>query len=472
MVPHPRPFRSSALVVAFAMLATLLCACVAQTPPGGGPPPPGGDPFGRSINFGNALEAPNEGDWGLTILESHVQAVADAGFETVRLPVKWSAHAAQTAPYTIDPAFLARVDEVVAWILDRDLKVIVDFHHYDEMSSDPGAHVQRWLAIWEQIALHYRDAPPELAFELLNEPNQALSDALWNPMVAQVLSVIRQSNPTRWVVVGPTDWNAIGALGGLVLPDDDHLVLTVHFYDPFEFTHQGAEWVDSPPPTGRAWTGTQLSPAGGWADWSWGTQRVYGEELTVTFEEGWAGLYLRAGQPVSGYEQLALALSGGLSLSVYCGGDDDEPFAFPTKPGALSFIDLADCGDGVSVQQLILQNATADAQPSFVVETLALEGPAGRLELLTSEAEAVAAAMDQVLAWAQDHGGLPVLLGEFGAYGTADMDSRVRWTRAVRQAAEARGFGWAYWEFGAGFGVYDPVAEAWRPELLDALMGE
>lgn len=52
------------------------------------------------------------------------------------------------------------------------------------------------------------------------------------------------------------------------------------------------------------------------------------------------------------------------------------------------------------------------------------------------------------------------------------MASRVRWTRAVREAAEERGFGWGYWEFGAGFGAYDPVAEAWRPELLAALLGD
>jgi endoglucanase len=68
--------------------------------------------------------------------------------------------------------------------------------------------------------------------------------------------------------------------------------------------------------------------------------------------------------------------------------------------------------------------------------------------------------------------GCPLWLGEFGAYGKADMASRVRWTAFVRQEAEKRGIPWAYWEFGAGFGVYDRDAGAWREELLRALIPE
>ena len=51
--------------------------------------------IGRGINFGNALEAPSEGAWGLTIKESYVQAIADSGFNSVRLPICWSAHTRQ-----------------------------------------------------------------------------------------------------------------------------------------------------------------------------------------------------------------------------------------------------------------------------------------------------------------------------------------------------------------------------------------
>lgn len=473
-----RARRVAVAFVAFAALLQLVAGCVAQALPGGGAAQPARDephalgPFGRGINFGNALEAPVEGEWGLTITERHVRTVADAGFQTVRLPVRWSAHAATTAPYRIDPDFLARVDEVVGWVLDHDLQVIVNVHHYDALATDPPAHLQRWLGIWRQLAEHYRNAPRALAFELLNEPYGALDDERWNSMVREALAIVRETNPTRLVVIGPTNWNAIGALPGLALPDDDHLVLSVHFYDPFEFTHQGAEWIRPPPPVGVAWTGTQRTPAAGWQDWSWDTERAYGAELTLAFRDGWAGFYLQSSQVVDGYTHLALRTSRGLDLLALCNAGDSGAVPIRTAGGVEQLIDLHDCGGGAGVPRVILQNGSDQPQPPFVLETLELRGPDKALALLVDEAGAVAAAFDLVLAWAEANGGLPVFVGEFGAYGLADMPSRVRWTRVVREAIEARGFGWAYWEFAAGFGAFDQMTGAWRSDLLEALLGD
>jgi endoglucanase len=64
---------------------------------------------------------------------------------------------------------------------------------------------------------------------------------------------------------------------------------------------------------------------------------------------------------------------------------------------------------------------------------------------------------------------LPVYMGEFGAIDRADMASRVTWIRMTRRAAETEGFGWAYWDDGAGFRAYDRARAAWIPELLAAL---
>src|SRR5262245_44402948 len=57
--------------------------------------------LGRGINLGNALEAPREGAWGVTLKPHYFRAIKEAGFDSVRLPVKWSAHAQAGAPYTI-----------------------------------------------------------------------------------------------------------------------------------------------------------------------------------------------------------------------------------------------------------------------------------------------------------------------------------------------------------------------------------
>jgi endoglucanase len=66
----------------------------------------------------------------------------------------------------------------------------------------------------------------------------------------------------------------------------------------------------------------------------------------------------------------------------------------------------------------------------------------------------------------------PIFLGEFGAYSKADIESRHHWTSYIARAAEKRNISWAYWEFGAGFGVYDRTKQAWNTQILTALIPE
>ena len=80
-------------------------------------------------------------------------------------------------------------------------------------------------------------------FEILNEPNRAMNE-VWNALHAEALALIRKSNPTRNVIIGPAFWNNMSWLPKLELPADDrHIIVTVHYYEPHEFTHQGASWA-------------------------------------------------------------------------------------------------------------------------------------------------------------------------------------------------------------------------------------
>ena len=72
-----------------------------------------------------------------------------------------------------------------------------------------------------------------------------------------LLAAVRKTNPTRPVIVGPGFWNGISALDKLKLPPDKNLILTVHFYDPLQFTHQGTPWMEG----SDKWKGTQWSGA-------------------------------------------------------------------------------------------------------------------------------------------------------------------------------------------------------------------
>lgn len=216
--------------------------------------------IGQGVNFGNIFDAPTEGAWGLRLSEDFYARVGHGTpIRSVRLPVRWSNHASPDAAARIDPAFLARVTEVVDRLLARGVVLILNQHHYRQLDGDPldpgeaevdAALVEaRFLAIWRQLATHFAERDPRLLFEIYNEPHGRLT-ARWNELLREALTTIRASDPTRLVVVGPTHWNAATALPSLKLPADPHLILTIHHYEPFDFTHQGAEWVSPRRPTG------------------------------------------------------------------------------------------------------------------------------------------------------------------------------------------------------------------------------
>ena len=210
--------------------------------------------LGRGMNFGDALEAPQEGAWGVTLKAEYFQSIKDAGFNSVRIPIRWSAHAQTDLPYAIDPAFFERVDWAIDQALSRNLSAVINVHHYSEMDHDPGSHTHRLAALWKQIAARYQHRPPTLFFELLNEPHDNLTDERWQQIFPELLQAIRETNPNRTVIVGPASWNDLDHLTSLKLPQDDHaLIATFHYYKPVQFTHQGADWV----PKSEAWRGTK-----------------------------------------------------------------------------------------------------------------------------------------------------------------------------------------------------------------------
>lgn len=302
--------------------------------------------LGTGINLGNALEANFEGEWGMVVQEEYIQLIKDAGFEHVRIPIRWNAYAETQPPFTLSPAIFDRVDEIMGWALDRGLGVMLNIHHFDELMESPAPQRNRFIQIWSQIADHYKDYPEQVVFEVLNEPHNNLTPQLWNNYLDSAVYEIRKTNPRRVLVIGTANWGGFYSLPELVIPENDRqLIVTVHYYNPFQFTHQGATWAGSET-----------------VDW-----------IGTTWDETEA------------------------------------------------------------------EKAEIDSE------------------------------FDAVVQWAETHN-RPIHMGEFGAFSTADNDSRERWTRYVRQAAEDRDFSWAYWEFGAGFGVYNRDTQQWNDYLLRALL--
>lgn len=207
-------------------------------------------PLGKCINMGNQLEAEDEGDLGRRIRDSDFTFIRSGGFSTVRIPIQFSAHAASSAPYTLESSFMDRIEHVVDTATDAGLNVIIDMHAYDDFNDDPAGQAPRFVAMWQQIAQRFASAPSSVWFELLNEPNRRLTNANLPTYYAQAIAAIRETNPTRYVIAGGGNTSNIGSLATLELPNDAYVVPTFHYYDPMDFTHQGASWISPTPPLG------------------------------------------------------------------------------------------------------------------------------------------------------------------------------------------------------------------------------
>jgi len=205
------------------------------------------DGLKRGINFGDAMDAPNEGEWGWMISASDFAIVHQAGFDHVRVPMRISSHAEARPPYKIEGRFLRRMDWVIDQALPNDLAVIIDMHHYQSMMQAPPAHADRLVGLWRQIATRYRGMPPAVVFEVLNEPTDKLTADVWNPILARVLAAIREIDPDRTIIVEGAHWASAKDLRDtLQIPEGDkHLVGSFHMYAPMYFTHQGFGWMPS-----------------------------------------------------------------------------------------------------------------------------------------------------------------------------------------------------------------------------------
>jgi endoglucanase len=175
--------------------------------------------------------------------DRHFRIIRAGGFDFVRVVLQAFGH--MDATNRLDPQWLATLDHVVRQATAAGLDVILDEHDFDVCSKDVAACTPKLVAFWQQIGQRYAHAPASVQFELLNEPHDQLNGEPWNRLLAQLIPVVRATNPGRTLLIGPTHWNSLADLPLLKLPEGDrNIIVEFHYYEPFRFTHQGASWTD------------------------------------------------------------------------------------------------------------------------------------------------------------------------------------------------------------------------------------
>jgi len=190
--------------------------------------------------------------------EKYFQLLKAAGFSHVRVNLHPFRQMDGTKNWELPGNWFDTVDWVLAGAGKAGLMVILDLHEFNVMGRDPEGNKEKFLAFWRQVSTRYKDQPATVLFEILNEPHGSLTPKLWNQHLSEALGIIRTSNPRRTVIVGPGYWNSIDRLGELELPEKDRrLIVTVHYYKPMQFTHQGAPWsAENANKSGIEWLGT------------------------------------------------------------------------------------------------------------------------------------------------------------------------------------------------------------------------
>lgn len=314
--------------------------------------------MGAGINLGNVFEAENNGfsefdetqfhsNWGETIVPDDFKALGDSGFNNMRIPVSWEEHVEERDNVcVVDEPWMKQVFWAVDLAIKNGMVVVLNAHHWNSIyDANPKTQIPCLLDVYRQMMTEVVKYPHDsLIVETLNEPRNKLTSAMWNELVDSIVTIVRTADPQRVVMVGTHNYNNASATSLLKLPADSrNLILTFHYYDPFSFTHQGAEFVEPQYPTGKEWKAT------------------------------------------------------------------------------------------------------------------------------FSEMRAIKNAFEGVKTWADAHD-MPVYLGEFGAYSAADSVSRETWTTFMTDLSKKMGFGWAYWEFCSGFGIYDEQTGEWNAPLMRALL--
>lgn len=218
--------------------------------------PASNDMFARGTNLSNWFNSysdPNQ--YSNRFPAKTLSLIKSSGFTYVRLPIGTSVLYNEANPSQLNAANLSLVDAAVGNCIAAGLAVTIDLHsdqsnRVDSLLAADPAYADKIAAYWKSVASYFKKYDSaQIAFEVYNEPHASAAGltaqnfSWWAPVQEKLVKAIREVTNTHKILVGGEGWNSVNGLVQLPVYNYPNIVYVFHIYDPFLFTHQGADWT-------------------------------------------------------------------------------------------------------------------------------------------------------------------------------------------------------------------------------------
>lgn len=208
--------------------------------------------FAKGVNIGNWLSQ----SWVMgeqrekIFTDEDIQLLVDNGFDHLRLPVDETQ--LFNRDMTLNESTVKLMKKTIQSCIDHGLKVIFDLHtlrSFNFMDNDAplwksDAEQEKFVEMWRTIQGLLCEYPvTDVAYELLNEA-VAPTDEQWADLMLRTVSMIRETEKDRIIVLGANMQNQASHVKNIKVPEGDrNIILTFHFYEPLLITHYQASWT-------------------------------------------------------------------------------------------------------------------------------------------------------------------------------------------------------------------------------------
>jgi len=238
---HPLLTKSTILF----MLIIFMHAGIAKNNPSA--PNPRITAFKRAKSLDNGISISwYEQTWNKDVLAKKPLKPADfallkqLGIKSLRLPVAFAYFESQKIP--VEKIF-SHIDNFVEQCRVYGFRLILDYHGGNLDDNTCVTETAKLVELWTKLTKRYRHVNhDDLFFELYNEPPH-MDPQKWKDAAYNITTAIRKIDKERTLIIGASNYNSIYELSRLVRLADENVIYTFHFYEPFLFTHQGAEWI-------------------------------------------------------------------------------------------------------------------------------------------------------------------------------------------------------------------------------------